>query len=258
MNKLPNTDGKNLAKLLESEGIEKYKAAERLQKEVDYALCSAGLIQAMKMGDATYQQSLQPQKNTIYETNLLTSKGHKVFVDKSGSKDNSATSRSKYLWSEKSSDTYVRLQTVPVLSDAKIGSDFEFMMKLHHMLAVNTNIGVVDCIYMVPSLDDVVGTTTASADSGPPNHVTRAKKRLETEATVTAATQVDIENGTGNQIKEPHNSTFAGIVREVTARRNEGASSADDHFIRLFSHFKFTTNSFALSKVLFLNFSYAS
>jgi len=243
MNKLSNTDGKNLANLLESEGIDKYRAAEKLQKEVDYALCGAGLIQAMKMGDVTYQKSLQKQKNTIYETNLLTSKGHRVFVDKSGAKDNSASSRSKYLWSEKSSDAYSRLLTVPIQSDFSIGSDFEFMMKLHHMLAVNTNIGMVDAIYMVPSLDDTVGTTTAAAGGGDANYVTRSKTRLQTDATEAA----NADSGSGAQ-----NSTFAGIAQGAAARQAtapDARPSDDQHFVRLFSHFKFSANSYSLSKV---------
>lgn len=292
MNKLPNTDGKNLEKLLESEGIEKYKAAEKLQKEVDYALCSAGLIQAMKIGDNTYKQSIEPQKNIIYETNLLTAKGLAVFVDKSTSKDNSATSRSKYLWSQKSAETFYRLQTVPIQTDTSIGSDFEFMMKLHHMLAVNLDIGMVDTIYMIPSLDDPVGSTTARAaswsSSGAPNYMTKPKTRLETEAFAVSATAMQTDmmktsttattattttpiaagaTATTDQAKDdgispnsnPNpNSTFAGIVRAMTTATSTSTStgatttttnSANDHFIRLFSHFKFSINSYSLSKV---------
>ena len=129
-----------------SSKYDKYEAAKALLKEKDASECSAALLQALKLGEASYEKSLRQQQNLTYGINVATSKGIVLVKDKT----ENILNRSKYLWSAKSVAYFDRLSLCSEKEDAIIGSSFEFMLKLQLILPENMNIGYTDTIFMVP------------------------------------------------------------------------------------------------------------
>ena len=123
-----------------------YERAKLVQKEKDSSECSAALLQALKLGEASYEKSLRQQQNLTYGLNVVASKGVKLIKDKS----EGVLNRSRYLWSPKSVAYFDRLALIVPKLDSNIGSTFEFMLKLHLMLPINMNIGFADTVFMVP------------------------------------------------------------------------------------------------------------
>ena len=215
--------------LITATGQDRYNAARRLQHEIDKSTCGIGLLQNLREGEKIFKASLKEQTNTVFETNILTSKGYRVYLDPNHGKDTSPMQRSRYLWSNKSSDYFDRLLTLPTRHDIEIGSDFEFMMKLHHKLRSNSDIGLVDTIYMIPSeselpTDDVKGYSA------------RCKRRVATDAS------------SANESFSLHD-----LADKVSLNASNRTDSGDEqkflHFTRLFSVFKYSTDAFSLSKV---------
>lgn len=257
-----------LDKVLHSEGQEKFNAAKKLVECRDIASKGTGLIHDLKFGEKLYKQSLKKQKNIYYENNINKSNSTNAasrniikelknppIIEESMLR---STSRSKYLWSPKSTIAYDRMcVTLKTKSDADIGSDFAFLLGLHDTIQAHVNIGMVDTIFsMPPEPIPAVSDTDGAGVSYVSNIIKRQRrqelreKRLNHNAN---RSHSDSEDTDSDSNLESESENEEDIVSNPSATRNtEVENSTDRSLLRIFSNFKYAENSNSICKDTFL------